>query len=100
MKTLVLVALWALLGFPLAAQEKPLDEGKFLIFSAGQQVGTESFSIKDAENAVGTVNLRLGARAMPMTVSTSYRGSTPLLFTFEQAEKKFNFALFIASFLP
>ena len=92
MKLMSLLLLTLFAGAFAQAQEKPFDEGKFLIFSNGQQVGAETFIIRNGEMAEGTDILNIGAVEMRLQTNTVYRGAAPLTFALEQGPVKLNFA--------
>lgn len=92
MKLLIcLLFMWSLAALA-AAQNKPLDEGKFAVFSGGQQVGTETFKITSGEAGEGTVVLSLGATEVTLQTSLAYRGAAPLAYSLTQGPAKLDFA--------
>jgi len=67
----------------IAAQSKS-DSGKFLVFSAGQQLGVETFTIRNDETAEGADTLKIGNNTINFKTSTAYKNARPSSFTLAQ----------------
>ncbi|MGI8655297.1 MAG: alpha/beta hydrolase family protein [Pyrinomonadaceae bacterium] len=67
----------------IAAQSKN-DYGKFLVFSEGQQLGFETFTIRNDETAERADTLNIGNNAVNFKTSTAYKNARPSSFTLAQ----------------
>ncbi len=73
-------------------QEKPLDAGQLVIFSGGQRLGAETFTIQDVNHSSSQEELTIGTTQLSFTTQTAYRGLAPLSFVLEQPTGRLQFA--------
>jgi len=84
MKILMLTFLLICLSTIMTAAQSKSDSGKFLVFSAGQQLGFETFTIRNDETAESADTLKIGNNTINFKTTTAYKNARPLSFTLTQ----------------
>ena len=85
-RSLLLILLHGLTTIMLMAQqtENTIDSGKLLVFSAGKQVGTETFSIGTGGASESSNSLTVNDRTVNFKTRTGYQNQRPANFMLEQ----------------
>ena len=84
MKMFMMAFLLICLGAATIAAQSKSDSGKFLVFSAGQQLGVEAFTIRNDETAESADTLNIGNNIINFKTSTVYKSARPSSFTLMQ----------------
>lgn len=84
MKIFMMAFLLICLGAATIAAQSKSDSGKFLVFSAGQQLGVETFTIRNDETAESADTLNIGNNTINFKTATAYKNAHPLSFTLMQ----------------
>jgi len=84
MKIFTMAFLLMCIGAATIAAQSKNDSGKFLVFSAGQQLGVETFTIRNDETAESADTLNISNNTINFKTATAYKNAHPLSFTLTQ----------------